>query len=296
MGRTANPVNYDVPTRGYLAELLRTEKAATTYDELATRAGVSAATLKRAASGKVTPSEAVIDAFLAACGSTPHTILAAKSLRRRARRDELGGYTRSIRTTTINTADMLADALQDLYRNAGAPTYREMQARAGGAYELPLSSISRMLRRQMLPVDERQMRAFVKGCHVPQREQDEWVEAWRRVKERSSHSIHSRLLLTEWLNTSIFDAAQRAYTKGLMAPMADTVTADEETTTDHADVPALDGAMAPLVAAAEKQPDMSPWAAAMSPLAEAARRLLRAAELPRLTTTTLPPAALDTAA
>ncbi|MFE2015667.1 helix-turn-helix domain-containing protein [Streptomyces sp. NPDC059491] len=286
MGRTANPVNYDVPTRGQLAELLRTEKAEVTYDELAPLAGVSAATLKRAASGKVIPSEAVIDAFLTACGSTPHTILAAKSLRRRARRDELGGYTRSVRTATINTADMLADALRDLYRNAGAPTYREMQARAGGAYELPLSSISRMLHRQMLPVDEKQMRAFVKGCQVSQREQDEWVEAWRRVKERSSHSP---LYWRDW-DRSLFDAVEKAYMDAVVSSVRSFAT-DAERTTNQVNGPALAEAVAPVVARAETQAHMSRLTAIMSPLTEASRY-----SLPRAVQALLPHEVADKAA
>ncbi|MFI9213970.1 helix-turn-helix domain-containing protein [Streptomyces sp. NPDC053253] len=274
MGRTANPVNYDVPTRGQLAELLRWEKAKTTYDELAALTGVSAATLKRAASGNVVPSEKVIDAFLQACGSEPRTINKAKGLRRRARRDEHGGDTRVVLATTVNTADMLADALEVLYRNAGAPTYREMQARAGGAYQLPLSSISRMLRRQMLPVDEKQMLAFVRGCHVPLREQGEWVEAWRRVKA-------GQKTLDQW--------RIEAVAAGIAS-----IAADLERTTNRVDMHALAGAMAPVVEAAEKQLDMNRLAAILYPLTRLSRHLLRSGDVPR-PTWPLPPVVLEKA-
>ncbi|MEU7697163.1 helix-turn-helix domain-containing protein [Streptomyces sp. NPDC039028] len=287
MGRTANPVNYDVPTRGQLAELLRTEKAGTTYDELAAQTGLSAATLKRAASGNVVPSAKVIDAFLTACGSTLSTRLMAESLRRRARRDERGGYTRSIRTATINTADMLADAIEDLYRNAGAPTYREMQERAGGAYLLPLSSISRMLRRQMLPVDEKQMLAFVRGCHVPQREQAEWAEAWRRVKERSSHSP------SYWANSPFDDVGQRTLDQWRIAATIASATADLNRATTRFDMPALTRAMAPILAPARKQPSMNQLAAILAPITQLSHYLRQRGDLPDITRPDPPCLVLD---
>ncbi|MFF0561717.1 helix-turn-helix domain-containing protein [Streptomyces sp. NPDC004266] len=287
MGRPANPINYDVLTRGRLAELLRQEKAGRTYDELAVQTGVSAATLKRAASGNVVPSEKVIDAFLAACGSGPRTVRSAKALRHQARRDELGGYTRGVAAATVNTGAMLADALDVLYKNAGAPTYREMQTRAGGAYLLPLSSISRILRRQMLPVDEKQMLAFLKGCHVPQREHGEWIKAWRRAVGRSSISAN------QWVALSMLDAIRDTvlkvgenWTSEWAAEMASVVTAAARLPNQVA-APELAAGMASVVEAAEKHLDTSRVDAILSsPVAasaETSRRQLfwKASVLPR---------------
>ncbi|MFE6819601.1 helix-turn-helix domain-containing protein [Streptomyces sp. NPDC057675] len=265
MGRTANPINYDVPTRGQLAELLRGEKAGKTYDDLASLSGVSAATLKRAASGNTIPSEKVIDAFLEACGSDPRTARKAKSLRRHARRDELGGYTRPVRPVTINTGDKLADALIDTYRNAGAPTYREMQTRAGGAYLISLSTISRILHRQTLPVDTQQMVAFLKGCNVARRDHGEWIEAWRRVHEHSSNQAGTQAAL------SIIDAIQNVMSElridsaSLAAGMASAVVAAAKSANQintgvleafenvRLDTPELTAGLASVVETAEKR-------------------------------------------
>ncbi|RSS57451.1 helix-turn-helix transcriptional regulator [Streptomyces sp. WAC01280] len=276
MGRTENPINYELPTRGRLAELLRAEKAGRTYDELATLTGVSPATLKRAASGKVVPAEKVIDAFLEACGSGSRTVRTAKSLRVQARRDERGGPIRVL-ATTVNTGDALADALEALYRNAGAPTYREMQKSAGGAYLLPLSSISRILGRKMLPVDEQQLVAFLRGCRVPQREHGEWVEAWRRGMGLSSSLIDFRKL------KPVIDAIQRL-------------------SADARRFDALGAGVAagvlPLLEVAEKGMDTSRLAAGIAPVVAAAEQLSRsrwaAAQL--ASHCELPPEALGTAA
>ncbi|MFI8966932.1 helix-turn-helix domain-containing protein [Streptomyces sp. NPDC053493] len=56
-GTHENPVDHSVPSRGELADFLRAERRASglTYDHLAERTGISAATLKRAASSRVTP-------------------------------------------------------------------------------------------------------------------------------------------------------------------------------------------------------------------------------------------------
>ncbi|MFF6835935.1 helix-turn-helix domain-containing protein [Streptomyces sp. NPDC012438] len=204
MGRTENPIDYELPGRGRLAELLRGERARAgrTYDELATLTGVSAATLKRAASGKVTPKESVVEAFLGACESGSRTITLAKNMRRQARRDERGGHTRVL-AVTVNAPDTLSDALIALHRNYGAPPYREMQERAGGAFQLPLSSISRILQRQMLPVDEQQMAAFLQGCRVPGPEQEEWLQAWRRAMRSTTPGFYTPKVVEELIHQTL---------------------------------------------------------------------------------------------
>ncbi|AVI00068.1 XRE family transcriptional regulator (plasmid) [Streptomyces sp. WAC00288] len=198
MGRTENSIDYEIRGRGRLAELLRGERARAgrTYDELAVLTGISAATLKRAASGKVTPKESVVEAFLSACESEPRAIALAKHRRRQARRDERGGHTRVL-AATVNAPDALSDALIALHRNYGAPPYREMQERAGGAFRLPLSSISRILQRQMLPVDEQQMVAFLQGCRVPGPEQEEWLQAWHRTMRSTTPGFFTPKVIEE---------------------------------------------------------------------------------------------------
>ncbi|MFD3998996.1 multiprotein-bridging factor 1 family protein [Streptomyces sp. NPDC058583] len=185
MARAENPVDHTVPNRGLLADLLRGERARAgmTYAELATKSGVSAATLKRAASGTTTPSQDTVKRYLMACKSPLKLVAKADSLRLKARRDERGGGTRFL-ASTVSAPHALADALKAIHINYGAPTYREMQHRAG-SHVLPLSSISRILQRQMLPVDERQMAAFLTGCGVPYKEQEAWLDAWARATGRA---------------------------------------------------------------------------------------------------------------
>ncbi|MGW7117948.1 helix-turn-helix domain-containing protein, partial [Streptomyces xanthophaeus] len=73
MGRPEKPVDRTLVACGLLADLLRAARrtAGVTHRTLALRTGVSAATLKRAASGRTVPSEATVRKFLTACGATP---------------------------------------------------------------------------------------------------------------------------------------------------------------------------------------------------------------------------------
>ncbi|MEV4504711.1 tetratricopeptide repeat protein [Streptomyces klenkii] len=182
MGRVENPIDWSIPARGELAALLRRarKEAGVTYQELSERTGLSSATLKRAASGRVLPSQVSIERFLTACGGTAQDSAHATALRCNARRQQIGAPRRAVRVTLISSPAELGNALVALYRNAGAPTYRQMQARAG-IHWLALSSLSRILNRRMLPGSRGQMAAFLQGCGVPERQQGDWVEAWRRV-------------------------------------------------------------------------------------------------------------------
>ncbi|WKU42649.1 tetratricopeptide repeat protein [Streptomyces sp. VNUA116] len=182
MGRIENPIDWSIPARGELAALLRTarKEAGITYQELSERTGLSSATLKRAASGRVLPSEITIEQFLTACGGSAQDTTHATALRCDARRQEFGPPGRTVRIALISAPAELGNALVGLYRNAGAPTYRKMQARAG-THWLALSSLSRILNRQMLPGSRGQMIAFLQGCGVPEKQQGDWIEAWRRV-------------------------------------------------------------------------------------------------------------------
>ncbi|MFG2776131.1 helix-turn-helix domain-containing protein [Streptomyces sp. NPDC048350] len=204
MGRSENPVDRTVATRAKLAELLRKERAraALTYAEMAARAGVSAATLKRAASGTATPSQDTVQRFLTVCNSNQHVRTTAERLRLTARRDERGGRAQ-LMPSTVSAPHDLADALEALHRNAGAPSYREMQRRAS-AHLLPLASISRILNRKMLPVDEQQMAAFLTGCGMPSNTHAVWLDAWARATGRARPSIMDAMVdasIREWLQT-----------------------------------------------------------------------------------------------
>lgn len=96
MGRPEIPVDFTVPARGELAATLRSlhTEARLTHDELAVKSGLSPATLKRAASGRVLPTQEMVTAIAVACGGDPAALhkrwLACRIADRRAERDRLG--------------------------------------------------------------------------------------------------------------------------------------------------------------------------------------------------------------
>ncbi|MCD9904223.1 hypothetical protein LUR56_37745 [Streptomyces sp. MT29] len=154
---------------------------------MATHVKVSPATLKRAASGKSVPTFAVAMAFCVACmvhrRSGPFDVGELQDLWLRARMEERG--TLRLRKPKLeyiaDTAD-LSQALRALYEHAGAPSLRRIQKNAGGAEHLPLTTLSRIIGRETLPVDLAQFKAFLRGCSVSSDEMQEgWVKAWRKI-------------------------------------------------------------------------------------------------------------------
>lgn len=183
MGRNEKPVDWTNPYRGALAALLRgaRARACLTYEQLALRTSSSAATLKRAASGKAT--SATVAEFLTACGATQAEVVMAARLAETAHgqpRDVPVGGT-VIEPARIFTEGELNGALASLHRNAGHPPYRQMQ-RKGGSEWLALSSIWAILRNQRPPASPGQMIAFLRGCDVSEEQQGPWLAAWDRAK------------------------------------------------------------------------------------------------------------------
>lgn len=66
----------------------------------------------------------------------------------------------------ITTAGQLSEALEYFYEKAGAPSLRRLQARAGGAHLLPVSSAARIVARQALPASRQQCAAFLSALDV----------------------------------------------------------------------------------------------------------------------------------
>ncbi|MEV4192000.1 helix-turn-helix domain-containing protein [Streptomyces toxytricini] len=189
MGRTENPVDFSIRARGQLANFLRAHREAAniTFDELARRTGLSSATLKRAASGKKTPTKSVTQAFLLGCDADSRDIELGEFVWRRARRAERGRSDgRSPALSLITTRGDLSQALVNLYESEGAPPLRVVQERAGSQW-LALSSASRIINQQTLPCTPEQMSAFLRGCRVPERKHALWLEAWARVVTPSAH-------------------------------------------------------------------------------------------------------------
>ncbi|MEV6594924.1 helix-turn-helix domain-containing protein [Streptomyces acidicola] len=199
MGRPENPLT-GPPHRRELARYLRMLRASAqvTYEEMAECSKPSAATLKRTASGATVPRRSrVLDfsvACLAATRVVPRPVPDAYKLSElwlKARMEERGTLRlKKPRPEYIADQADLSSALYALYEHAGAPPLREVQARAGGAVHLPLSTLARIVSRDTLPADERQLLAFLTGCGVEGEErQGKWRMAWTKVSNHKMTSV-----------------------------------------------------------------------------------------------------------
>ncbi|MGW7064924.1 helix-turn-helix domain-containing protein [Streptomyces sp. NPDC054904] len=183
MGRPELPVDQTVPARAELARALRElrEIAVLTYDELAAETGLSAATLKRAASGRTLPAEDTVMAFGRACGAYHLKMRELWLSARIADRGRLAQLRQPGSPLLISSARELSAALEYFYEKAGAPSLRRLVDRAGGAHLLPVSSAGRIVARQALPASQQQLGAFLGACGLRGREVIHWVEAFEVV-------------------------------------------------------------------------------------------------------------------
>ncbi|MFJ2109843.1 hypothetical protein ACIOHH_35365 [Streptomyces microflavus] len=205
MGRPENPIA-GPPHRQALVRYLREFRASTqvTYQEMPVLyPSVSAATHKRTASGENVPRWPRTLDFCVACFAAtsvdPRPVPDAKKLRRlwlKARMEERGVlHLKKPRPEYIADQADLSQALSALYEHAGAPPLREVQANAGGSVHLPLSTLARIVSRETLPADERQLLAFLTGCGLhDQAQQRKWSRAWAKVtlpKLTSADVLHA---------------------------------------------------------------------------------------------------------
>lgn len=181
---------------GELALWLRAQRrlAGMTYSQLAAHTGFSATSLSRAAGGERLPSLAVVEAFAQGCGGDPRK---AAALWRRAR------YTAHQKTHDEEQVAMLPDyirsfaqlraAVLDLYRRAGSPSLRRLEATADGRYGgLPRSSVSRLLRGQAIPRKDLLI-AFVRACSASgDVETGVWEGAWERARQTTEYDLALR--------------------------------------------------------------------------------------------------------
>ncbi|WP_119581669.1 helix-turn-helix domain-containing protein [Streptomyces europaeiscabiei] len=194
MGRPEKPLDHTRhPARARLAGFLRDARnkagpneTILNYDELATRAKSSAATLKRAADGTGVPTRGVVEDYVTACArdDVAARILVANAVRlwKRARweqkrpgRDYLAPQTKFIRDWRD-----LSGVLRDLHAYAGSPSVQEMERRAGGLGILPHSTAHRILTMRSVPTSEAQLRGFLIACEVPTANHPAWMEAFEK--------------------------------------------------------------------------------------------------------------------
>lgn len=192
VGRPEKPVPFPDSDLGRLALYLRRcrNRAGLTYAVLAACTQYSATTLQRAAGGERLPPLKVVLAYEAGCGRDRNQ---ARELWDRARRAEAGrGRSRAVpllpgkppRPDLIVDRAELSWALVDLHERS-AVSYREMELRVEGHPELrPLSrsTAHRIIRRQAFPTSQRQLMAMLHACAVPERNWDDWVRAWQKVR------------------------------------------------------------------------------------------------------------------
>ncbi|GAA3802265.1 helix-turn-helix domain-containing protein [Streptomyces phyllanthi] len=185
MGRKDKPVDHSRPARGRLAELLRSwrETAAITYETLASRTGLSPATLKRAASGTVVAKRATVEAYVVGCGGSQEAVGAADEWWRRARVEERGRLAQlhAPRPELIADAADLSRALEAAWEQAGAPSLREIRDRSGNPLALPVSTAARIVNRHTIPADEQQLQAFLTGCGIPPQQHTPWLTAFIKI-------------------------------------------------------------------------------------------------------------------
>jgi transcriptional regulator with XRE-family HTH domain len=178
MGRPEKPIAASGTAQKALALWLRTqrESAGLTYERLAARTTYSPDTLRRAASGRQIPKLTVLKAFAEACGAEPQV---AEGLWRAARRERGGRYVEFHVAYTTDFSD-LYDAMVSLYRQAGSPSYSELDRQAGGNGRLPKSTLSRFFSKKTLPSRSFTL-AFAEACGVRGERLELWDTAWQRA-------------------------------------------------------------------------------------------------------------------
>ncbi|MEV7541224.1 helix-turn-helix domain-containing protein [Streptomyces sp. NPDC089915] len=200
MGRRELPVDRAVPAFAALATALRELRAGAglTYDELAVKTGLSPTALKRALAGRTLPSRESVTAISEACGGSD-AVLKLWRQARIAGRGRLPQLRRPAAPELATTRGDLSEALQFFYERAGAPSLRRLQALAGGAHLLPVSSAARIINRQALPASRQQCVAFLTACEVGPGLLRLWADAFTRItspRTRTSTELETALAIT----------------------------------------------------------------------------------------------------
>ncbi|MFE6727816.1 BTAD domain-containing putative transcriptional regulator [Streptomyces californicus] len=188
MGRREKPIVTSNKALERLASWLRDHRAAGgwSYAQLAQQSGCHATTLQRAASGNQVPSARAVEAYARACGAP---VSKALELWKQARAGEYYGVVvgRSMPSPVyVRGLGQLKAGLHGLYVKAGRPAVRSMEERAGRWGKLPHSTAHRIVQGQTVPRDESQLIGFLTACDVPEAEHPLWVDAWRRVLNRTA--------------------------------------------------------------------------------------------------------------
>ncbi|MEU5234049.1 helix-turn-helix transcriptional regulator [Streptomyces anulatus] len=193
MGRIEKEIATESPALRELVQWLRDRRAAArlTYRELADLTGLHATTLQRVASGHTVPMLDRVLAYAWACdarGDEAHRLW----LRARRERARAGGSARPAPSPAL-VGDLaeLSAALLGLYEEAGGPPLRAMEKRAGSFGSLPRSAAHRIVSKQSVPRDLKQLQAFLRACDLPESRWKPWESAWSRAwrAEKQEHGV-----------------------------------------------------------------------------------------------------------
>ncbi|MYX18412.1 helix-turn-helix domain-containing protein [Streptomyces sp. SID8374] len=193
MGRIEKEIATDSPALRELVQWLRDRRTAAclTYRELADLTGLHATTLQRVASGRTVPMLKRVMAYARGCnarGDEAHRLW-LRARRERARAD---GSARPVPSPAL-VGDLaeLSAALRGLYEEAGGPSLRVMEERAGSFGSLPRSAAHRIVSKQSVPRDLKQLQAFLRACDLPESRWKPWESAWSRAwrAEKQEHGV-----------------------------------------------------------------------------------------------------------
>ena len=213
VGRPEKPLPNNQFNLGLLALAVwlreRRKEAGLRYADLAVRtqsAGhpCSISTLQRAASGESIPRLPVVEAYAQACGAS---VDQARRYWRDARAQSRRGPNVVPVPRLINTPAELRLALQAAYAKAGYMSLREMERRAKHG-RLPTSTISRMLQ-GITMLSRNQLQAFLEVCDIPDREHDDWLDAWQRAESARFHRATRELAAAVQPRRSVIEYERR---------------------------------------------------------------------------------------
>ncbi|MFI2415788.1 helix-turn-helix domain-containing protein [Streptomyces sp. NPDC018947] len=193
MARPEAPVDHQIPELGALAESLRAlrRQAGLTYTELAKESCYSAATLKRAASGKHLPALGVTVQYTTLCmllgplldpkaGPEIMTLWdSADKAVNRARMDARRSTVLPKPQYVRDEAD-LSGALRDVWSWSGRPSTRYVEKASKG--QVPRTTANVISTAHAVPRDFRQYAAYLRVCGVTGRALEPWFRAWFKIR------------------------------------------------------------------------------------------------------------------
>ncbi|MEV5842220.1 helix-turn-helix transcriptional regulator [Streptomyces sp. NPDC051985] len=165
---------------GHLTALRR--NARLTQRALAEAAHISRGAVQRAESGTAPPTEAVLDAYLRACGAGPADHDKARRLRalgRTAQRDRLREL-KAPSPTLVHDERDLGLLLAETYERAGAPCLSDTRL-TPGRDPLPRTTAWRIVNRKGLPASREQLITFLTACRILPPAQRPYLDAYHHV-------------------------------------------------------------------------------------------------------------------